>query len=277
MIASDSFAAPVSTRSPQPHGPRHPAPRRTGRMWFGVLASGLATIVLAVLFIALVATAISGPDHRSDTRVGQVTLGLFFLGLLMLSVRWAVRTEHRLRDGEAPTHGGLAKSWHASTRAAHYGPISTAIGLALFGGGAIALAAASISDHAQGQRSAYVQNRGTLRDGVATGVRNTEHCGKYSCSYTATVDVTVSPPVAGVQSTVAHYNGSADVITGEHLRVLVDPTQPAYAELPGSPFKGAHTWITSAVMAIFCALITALWVRQLRSHGAGLRARSALA
>jgi hypothetical protein len=193
--------------------------------------------------------------------LAQVVLGLFFLALLVLSVRWAVRTEHRLRDGEAPTHGGLAKSWHASTRAAHYGPVSTAIGLLLFGFGAIGLAAASISDHAQGQRSADVQNHGILRDGVATGVFDTEHCGKYSCSYTAVVDVTVSPPVAGVQNTVAHYNGSADVITGEHLQILVDPKQPGYAELPGSPFKGAHTWITSALMAIFCAFITALWIK----------------
>jgi hypothetical protein len=230
-------------------------------MWFGVLASGLATIVLALLFIAIVATAISGPDHRSDTRAGQVVLGLFFLGLLVLSIRWSVRTEHRLRDGEQPAQGGLAKSWHASSRAGHYGPISTVIGLLLFGGGTIGLAAAAISDHAQGQRSAYVQNDGTLRTGVATGVVNTQHCGRYSCSYTATVDVTVSPPVAGVNDTVAHYNGSADVITGEHLQVLVDPKQPGYAELPGSPFKGAHTWVASALMALFCALITAIWIK----------------
>ena len=243
-------------------------------MWFGVLASGLTTIILALIFIAIVATAISGPDHRSDTRVGQVVLGLVFLGLLVLSVRWAVRTEHRLRDGEAPARGGLAKSWHASTRAAHYGPVSTAIGLLLFGGGAIALAATSISDHAQGQRSAYVQKHGTLREGVATGVLNTQHCGRYSCSYTAAVDVTVSPPVGGVQSTVAHYNGSADVITGEHLQVLVDPKQPGYAELPGSPFKGAHTWITSALMAIFCAAITALWIKAIRVQQAHRRMRA---
>jgi hypothetical protein len=119
-------------------------------------------------------------------------------------------------------------------------------------------------DRAQGQRSAYVQAHGTLRSGAATAVVNTQHCGKYSCSYTSAIAVTVSPPVDGVGATVAHYNGSAPVFAGERLQVLVDPKLPTYAELPGSPFKGAHTWVGSILIALFCAVIATFWIREIR-------------
>ncbi len=263
----------MADHSSHAHGPRRVAPRRTARMWLDMIASSLATAIVALLFLAIVVTAISGPDRRSDTMVGAVVLGVFFLFSLVGCIRWAIRAEHRLRDAEERPRGGLEKAWHASTRRGHYGPVSAALGLLLFGGFTLGCTIGAISDHAQGTRSAYVQNHGVLSPGTVTGVVNTQHCGRSSCHYTSTIAVTLSMPVHGTSDTVAHYNGSAPAFTGERLQVLVDPEQPGYAELPGAPFKGSHTWIVWAVMAVVSALLTALHVRGLAEQRGHRRAR----
>ena len=246
-------------------------------MWLDLLASFVATVVIGLLFVAIILTAISGSDHRGSTRVGEVVLGIFFLATLVGCVRWAIRAEHRFRDREPRARGGLERAWHRGGHPGHYGPASITIGLLLFGGGTIALAVTSISDHSQGERSAYVQSHGTPATGEVAHVVDTQHCGRSSCHYTSAVTVFLTAPVDGHGTTVVHVNSSAGVIDGQHVDLLVDPKQPGYAEFPGSPFKGAHTWIITAVLAVVCGLFTGLLIRgvtEQRRHRA-TRMRSA--
>ena len=240
---------------------RHPTRRRTIGMWLDLLASFIATVIVGLLFVAIIATAISGSDHRGSTRVGEVVVGVFFLAALVGCVRWAIRAEHRFRDREPRPKGGLERSWHRSSHPGHYGPASITLGLLLFGGGTIALAVTSISDHSQGERSAYVQNHGSAATGQVARVVDTQHCGRSSCHYTSAVTVFLTAPVDGHGTTIVHVNSSGGVIDGQHVDLLVDPKQPGYAEFPGSPFKGAHTWIITAILAVVCGLFTILLIR----------------
>ena len=223
------------------------------------------------------------------------------VGLLYLVTRWLIRVEHRIRrhqpvaqayagagglqgsrsyaSGRGTAQPGLhvaASSTAGSDRAAafrsgrprarrrgRYGPVSLGCVTAIFAVGTVGVIAAAISFHSQGSRSAFVQAHGTRSDGIVEYVDNSQTCSKNSCDYTAAIGIRLRQPVDGVESTVVHYNDFSFLTDGDAVEVLVDPDQPTYAELPGSPFISSWQWIVFAGLVIPLGALTAFEAREL--------------
>ena len=218
------------------------------------------------------------------------------IGLLVLCSRWAVRVEHRLRRHQpvaqayesavlpaapavdapaAPARAAPAR--RSRRRGRRYGPVGTSVILGLQVIVALALVAGAISTYSQASRSSYVQHHGTEAGATVGSVDNTQHCSRSGCDWTAAIAVSLSPPVDGTHSTVVHYPDYSDLSAGDRVTVLVDPKQPGYAELPGSPFQSAWAWIVLAAFAVFFALLVAFEGRALLRQLAHRRAHQAQA
>lgn len=63
---------------------------------------------------------------------------------------------------------------------------------------------------------------------------------------------------------MVHYRGYSNLYYGERVRVLVDPKQPGYAELPGSTFRDGWSWIILVIFALLSAWLAAAEGRALR-------------
>ena len=127
-------------------------------------------------------------------------------------------------------------------------------------------------------RSSFVQAHGIRREAVILNVDNIAHTSTSttgsgssrhtvtSITYTAEVLASLADPVGGQARTTVHVPRYETDGPGDTLTVLVDPSDPGYAELPGSPS-------TPAVLpAIFLAVGAALTVAALT--GSALIARS---
>jgi hypothetical protein len=136
----------------------------------------------------------------------------------------------------------------------------------------------SFALRSQAARSGFVQAHGVRRQAVILSVDNIAHqsttttgsgSGRHpvtSTTYTAEVLVRLADPVGGQARTTVHVPRYETDGPGDTLTVLVDPSDPGYAELPGSPS-------TPAVLpAIFLAVGAALTVAALT--GSALIARS---
>ena len=53
----------------------------------------------------------------------------------------------------------------------------------------------------------------------------------------------LAEPFQGNSTTVVHYPAFSDLDPGQVVHVLVDPRQPGYAELPGSPDTKTSQWV----------------------------------
>ncbi|MDQ6779504.1 MAG: hypothetical protein M3071_25490 [Actinomycetota bacterium] len=243
-----------------------------------VVAVALA-IALGLLAVGFVGTAFESARPHGSTRLGQAVGAVVCLALAVLCTRWAIDIEHRLRGNQPVARGFAAadmpsgsRRWLALfgwRRRGRYSPVGGTVVLLFLSGAAIGFAVGAISDHAQADRSSYVQHHGTPAVATVDSVTNTQHCSRSHCSYTAAVALTLPKPVDGTETTVAHYSGFATLSSGENVRVLVDPKQPGYAEFPGSPFKGAAAWIAMLIIAVVFAAIAitdGLALRRMLGH-----------
>ncbi len=247
------------------------------RLWVElVLACGLV-VLLGLLELGFVIDAVGAHPHAGVSRLGQVLGAVICFGLLVLSSRWVIHVEHRMRRrqpiaqafmsaqvaGTPPTAdvAGTPKARsvrHGGRRRHVYGPVGTGVFTALFAAGTIGLLVGAISSYSQGVRSGYVQDHGTRANAIVESVDNTQHCGRGGCYYTAAIQVTLSPPVDGARATVVHYPGYSDLIANEPVTVLVDPQQPGYAEFPGSRFVTSWEWTILLVGAVVVGWLTFL-------------------
>ena len=256
-----------------------PQPESRGRrlwLWLELLIAASLTVLLGLAGLGFLLNAVGAHQHRGGSRAGQAVGAAISFGLVVLSTRWAIRVEHRLRRRQpvaeafaiaaaAPAPAREVRSSPLRVRPRrHYGPVATGVALALFAGAAIGFAVGSVSSHSQGVRSAFVQHHGTRASAIVESVDNTQHCSRSSCYYTAAIVVTLSPPVDGVRVTVVQYAGFSDLVAGETVIVLVDPKQPGYAEFPGSRFVTSWEWIIFAGIAVFFACLTVFEARALR-------------
>jgi hypothetical protein len=89
--------------------------------------------------------------------------------------------------------------------------------------------------------------------------------------------VSLVSPAGGLATTTVRYPGQSSYLTGQSISVLIDPHQPTYAELPGSPDTSSHTWIWCTVAAIVTGLLTVLFAYayiQLHRHRRTVNART---
>jgi len=136
----------------------------------------------------------------------------------------------------------------------------------------------SVALRSSAARSSFVQAHGVRREAVILNVDNIVHTSTSttgsgsakhtvtSTTYTADVLVRLADPVDGQARTTVHVPRYETDGPGGTLTVLVDPDDPGYAELPGSPS-------TPAVLpAIFLAVGAFLVV--VAATGGALIARS---
>jgi hypothetical protein len=112
-----------------------------------------------------------------------------------------------------------------------------------------------------------VQAHGVRREAVILSVDNIAHkststsgsgSGKHtvtSTTYTAEVLVRLADPVGGQARTTVHVPRYETDGPGDTLIVLVDPNNPSYAELPGSPSTPAVLPTIFLAVGAFLAVV----------------------
>lgn len=107
--------------------------------------------------------------------------------------------------------------------------------------------AVSFGIRSSAAKSSYVQDHGVRRTAVIQSVNNIESADTHwvgsgssrhqqtTTSWTAEVLVRLTAPVDGKTQTTVHVPNRESDGPGTTLTVLVDPRDPGYAELPGSP------------------------------------------
>ena len=144
----------------------------------------------------------------------------------------------------------------------------------------------SFAIRSQAALSGFVQAHGVRRSAVIVSVQNEEHhsttttgsgSGRHtttSTSWTALVQVSLADPVGGQARTTVHVPGYESAGPGDTLAVLVDPDNPSYAELPGSPSTSPLLpTIFLIVGSVLVVLGIGLWVLVARK-GTGFINRS---
>jgi flagellar biosynthesis/type III secretory pathway M-ring protein FliF/YscJ len=123
-------------------------------------------------------------------------------------------------------------------------------------------AAITVSGHAQAVQSSYVQTHGQRDSATVVSVDNIEHTHKNSTTYTALVTVQLQQPVNGTASSVVHVPYKDNSFPGDKITVFVDPSQPGYSELPGSPNATTAGWVASLVGTVVFLVIAVFLTRQ---------------
>ncbi len=115
--------------------------------------------------------------------------------------------------------------------------------------------------------SSFVQAHGVRREAVVLSVDNIANkststtgsgSGKHtvtSTTYTAEVLVRLADPVGGQARTTVHVPRYETDGPGDTLAVLVDPSDPSYAELPGSPSTPAVLPTIFLAVGAFLAIV----------------------
>ena len=117
--------------------------------------------------------------------------------------------------------------------------------------------------HAEALRSGRVQHHGVARVATVLSVHNTWHSTRGGGYYTAQVSASFVPPDGDRTTTVVHYPGHVTASVGTRYSVLLDPTDPGYAEFPGSAATRSSSWIVMLLFAVFFGLFDVFWIRGL--------------
>lgn len=230
-----------------------------------IVTAGLA-LFCAMLGVWFLGDALSA--HRDPLGPGEpyaYAAGSFvFFGLLV----WvAIEFEHRLRgtarsqydlfSGSARDDRASGRGWRRSR--SRHAPIAVSLFLLVFLTIVIGSGVYAVNIYSQGALSSYVQHDGVSRTGGIVMVKNVEHQGSRSGPwYSALITVALAPPVGGHSTTVVHDPDGSDLPPGEGLRILVDPQQPSYAELPGQPFVKGWLWIIPGTLSLAFGMLGVL-------------------
>jgi hypothetical protein len=186
-----------------------------------------------------------------------VALAILAVGVLFLSE--VLRRDRRRRHGlYTQTTPDFAPGQRIGRRPAMHSPVALVVATLLMAGLAIAAVLAAVQLHGQSAKSAYTQSSGLRRDALVFTVHNIEHQGRSSTWYTSEIGAVLDRPVAGHTATTIWVPYSVSAKTGQLMQVLVDPRQPGYSEVPGSPYVTSAQWITQVVIAVVLACLAVL-------------------
>ena len=256
----------------------------------GTALGAVAALLGATACFVGCATEVSalGREHQTPAAVLIVVAAAFAAGAVVL-VRVAIRLEHRFRSGgaAAPAGGphaarGVPSAGPAPARRGrpawrvHDSPVTRIVGVVLIAGVVAGLTALTFQLHGQAAQSSYTQHRGLARRATVEAVHQVSHATSTQAWTTYDYDVALARPAGRVTRTVAH-DPTQDFQRfdrGDVISVLVDPRQPAYAELPGIPVE-SPSWFTGPLVlaVIFLALAALIIAEEIRHR----RARSAAA
>jgi hypothetical protein len=253
--------------------------RLRGRRIGWVVVAGLGFL----LFMGVGGNALLaglGVIHDSSEPQGTKTilLAVPWFAIAVACAATAIHLEHRLHGfpsgkiaiGLSAARGTMPAGLR-TLRRRRYGPVSTLISAIVFLGIGIAGACFAVSAHSEAGRSSYTQANGIADTATVLGVANYQSTGRHTTTYFAKVTVTLQAPVSGQPSTVVNIPDNVSYTRGRVISILVDPADPGYAELPGSPYATDTTTaglvISAAVFGIVGAsgIVRAIGMRR-RQH-----------
>jgi Protein of unknown function (DUF3592) len=273
---------------------------RSGRWWilFAVLAA--LTFFIGLATVALIVQAISGNVDKGSTRSGAIA-GSVVLLIITAALGFATyEVEHRIRlarhssmtgpwnpgGGAGPASPGstAAGPWAATPGSTAGGPWSASPGPAPRLAGrtrgrrrsphsrigslifltllALVMVGVTVNEFVNWHQSQTVQHHGIQATGIVTEVVSIEHSTRSGHYDTTNLDVSLAPPVRGTTQTTVHTpDNHAPATAGQTITVLVDPSDPGYAELPGQSNYGITGAIIALVLAVVFLLLAGLALR----------------
>ncbi len=240
-----------------------------GRGWY--VAGLVLSVAFAVVCASLVFSGISGAlgSAAERARTGStlsVDIGwtIIMAPLTVWCVFLVAHYEHLLRRNQptalswAEANGARQESPRLSTgffamrnRAFRYSPIAITVRFLALVVITALLSVASFNRHTGAVRSGWVQQHGIARIATVDYFQNVYHRNTHGGGYyTALIGASFAPPIQGVTRTLAHYPIQAHLSDGEMIKVLVDPTDPSYAEIPGAPATNGWVWILDLALAV---------------------------
>lgn len=238
-----------------------------GRRSAGLIAgiASLAGLGSAIVGIDALVHAV-GIHHtlnpNPDSSAVEGVLGEAFVTVTAVCAWLVVRITRRLRHPAAATidsalgPDAIPRTPPSRHKVLNFGllPVVAAIITAAF----VFMSTAAIVNHSYDDRSAYVQAHGLSRSAVVDRVRNIATTDKGGTRYTATFNVTVKFLSGSDRNAVVYDPERAPVKPGSTITVLLDPQQPAYAELPGHPDK--QGWILPVIFSLVAVWLGVLAV-----------------
>lgn len=234
------------------------AQRKGGYIGSLVLVTLVFILPMGIAVMAVLAEL--GVVHDTSYPRGAKTFAIAVVCLAICAALagLAVHFEHRLRGD--PTGRLTSELSYLSARPfgrrrapgyrryRRYGPTSALVsGIAFILLGGLAVWAAFASNAAT-SKSSYTQQNGIQDTATVGSVAN--QYGK--SSDWANVSVTLRTPVGGQQGSVVYIPNNASYSAGQVISVLVDPADPVYSELPGSPYTTGSDVAGAVIAAVVC-------------------------
>jgi hypothetical protein len=220
--------------------------RVKGVVWWGVILL-LAWFVGEVAYAAFITPA-SGQAPGRGSHGGAVVgaVAVASLVVLLASVerlrlrRRRRKHPERYRAPVHPTYSGGGSTPGNDLFGWIFWTACLAASLAFF-------ISATVQGYASWRQSVEVQEHGLRATGTVIGVRNVAHAKRYGHYNTVWLVVRLTPPVAAADLTTVHTKYSRSPYpVGRSIVILVDPADPAYAELPGHPRSNEGDVVSSS-------------------------------
>jgi ABC-type Fe3+ transport system permease subunit len=234
--------------------------------WAGFAVVGLLTAFVALAFCLQLYQAISGNVNRGQSRGGAAVAAVI---LLLIAVGLA--TSARLIEHRAHQEAGTVPT-PRPPRSPRHTPHSNRFGIVVLSIVVGIFLIMTIVGFVDWHRSQSVQHDGLRVNGIVTQVHAIEHSSRYGSYHTYNLDVALLPPQLGHTTTTVHTpDRSPPADIGDTVAVLLDRSDPGYAELPGHP---ANSIDTAIVGLVFLLLIGGLILWAGVRHHRVLRAAS---
>jgi hypothetical protein len=135
-----------------------------------------------------------------------------------------------------------------------YGPAAATFGFLWLLFTSIGVAGIAQQTQSEGARSASVQATGIPASGVIEQIT--------TVGRTTLVTVRLRSAAGGfATTTVNEPTASGPGAIGETIELLIDPHDPAYSELPGTPYVGTLNWLAVAAEALVFLALALAWAR----------------
>jgi len=247
----------------------------------GYLARVIVGALVAVIGVIFGVTSLldaTGARHQAGSTTRFAVLAVLFLVIAAAGAVLASHAEHQLHQhrihgpaigpvtypvARVPRLGGGTGTVRllAGRRRSAHAPVVFAVQALVGIGITIFCLFTTLSAHADADRSAYTQQHGVSETAVADNVQNIASATKHGTTYTNQITVTVRHPKIGTGSATVYGQGMTSVQQGDTVTVLIDPRQPAYAEIPGAPFTTTSGWVMSLIITIVFGLVSILVTR----------------
>jgi multisubunit Na+/H+ antiporter MnhB subunit len=249
------------------------------------LAVAVVLSCLGAVAAVLTVSAAAGHGYAATGLgfAGNVVVGIVAVCIMFVSGWWAVHAEHRLRH-RGPHEGATGTGHHRDHPEHRHGPASSTALVLIYGVFLAMTVPGLVSSYNDAARSHATQHTGLLRPGTITDVdlyvqvqvhRSTGPSYTYASSQS---QVELLTEFEGRSSVGVHYPnvsdlpggasmvGSQTVAVGQAVHVLVDPSDPVYAEFPGQPVAGDASWIVPLLFILGALAPLFLHVRSVARH-----------